>query len=205
MTLESLAASVDSIAASIGSIAESIGSLSSRMDTFESSIILRIGNLATKDELLVVEGRLGSVETRLNGIIQSIDDLPTRKEFNGLEERLEGRIYDLAVATKQEFTKVYEKFNEIDKKFVGMDKKFVGIDGKFIELDKKFVGIDKKIDALGKNLETQIDDLAITVSSEFKRIHIRLDQMDEHLVELKENDRYLDKRLKKLETVMFTS
>ena len=41
------------------------------------------------------------LKTRLNGITQSIDDLPTRKEFVALEKRLETQIDDLAVSVQR--------------------------------------------------------------------------------------------------------
>lgn len=144
VTLESIAGSILLMSESLS---KSINSLSARTDAFEIRVI---ADMVTKNELLILQERVGAVETRLNGITLSVDDLPTRKEFVSLEKRL-----------------------------------------------------GEKIDIVEVRLEKQIDDLAISVHNEFERVHIRLDDMDKHLVSFKNNDLKLDKRVKRLEGVMW--
>ncbi len=78
-----------------------------------------------------------------------------------------------------------------------------GFDALELRLDSRIDGLESRLNEVSKNLETQIDDLAIAVNNEFKRIHIRLDEMDKHLITFKENDRKLDKRVTRLEKAVF--
>lgn len=95
----------------------------------------------------ISDRRFERMEFRTNQRFEDIEDHLNRHDRQFLE--LKTSISDLAMMTKMEFDRVYERLDGIDKRFD--------------EHDKQFIGIDKRLDTL----EKQISDLIGLVKQGF--------------------------------------
>ena len=98
--------------------------------------------------------------------------------------KLEERQYD----TKPIWEQVLAAIAEINSRLASMDGRFDAMDARFDAIDARFDRVDSRFD----KLETDMDD-------GFRRVARKMEVLNDSFLEMQADQRYLDRRLEKIE------
>ena len=127
----------------------------------------------------VVEGRLGTVEIRLG--------------------KLEERQYDTKPIWEQALAAIAEvssRLDSVNTRLVSMDARFDSMDARFDSMDARFDSMDARFD----RVDSRFDKLETDMDDGFRRVAFKMDVLNDALLEVRAEQRYLDRRLEKLES-----
>jgi len=130
------------------------------------------------------------------------------KEMNGSKtfeervferfERIEGRLVNVEIKinkleerqydTKPIWEQVLAAIAEINSRLASMDGRFDAMDARFDAIDARFDRVDSRFD----KLETDMDD-------GFRRVARKMEVLNDSFLEMQADQRYLDRRLEKIE------
>ena len=130
------------------------------------------------------------------------------KEMNGSKsfeervferfERIEGRLVNVEIKiskleerqydTKPIWEQVLAAIAEINSRLASMDGRFDAMDARFEAIDARFDRVDSRFD----KLETDMDD-------GFRRVARKMEVLNDSFLEMQADQRYLDRRLEKIE------
>ncbi|HEV8135038.1 MAG TPA: hypothetical protein VGP85_10195 [Pyrinomonadaceae bacterium] len=130
------------------------------------------------------------------------------KEMNGSKsfeervferfERIEGRLVNVEIKiskleerqydTKPIWEQVLVAIAEINSRLASMDGRFDAMDARFDAIDARFDRVDSRFD----KLETDMDD-------GFRRVARKMEMLNDSFLEMQADQRYLDRRLEKIE------
>ena len=134
----------------------------------------------------VVEGRLGTVEIRLG--------------------KLEERQYDTKPIWEQALAAIAEvssRLDSVNTRLVSMDARFDSMDARFDSMDARFVSMDARFDSMDARfdrVDSRFDKLETDMDDGFRRVAFKMDVLNDALLEVRAEQRYLDRRLEKLES-----
>jgi acyl carrier protein phosphodiesterase len=130
------------------------------------------------------------------------------KEMNGSKsfeervferfERIEGRLVNVEIKiskleerqydTRPIWEQVLAAIAEINSRLASMDGRFDAMDARFDAIDARFDRVDSRFD----KLETDMDD-------GFRRVARKMEVLNDSFLEMQADQRYLDRRLEKIE------
>ena len=118
-----------------------------------------------------IEGRLVNVEIKIS--------------------KLEERQYD----TKPIWEQVLAAIAEINSRLASMDARFDAMDGRFDAMDARFEAIDARFD----RVDSRFDKLETDMDDGFRRVARKMEVLNDSFLEMQADQRYLDRRLEKIE------
>ena len=118
-----------------------------------------------------IEGRLVNVEIKIS--------------------KLEERQYD----TKPIWEQVLAAIAEINSRLASMDGRFDAMDGRFDAMDARFDAIDARFD----RVDYRFDKLETDMDDGFRRVARKMEVLNDSFLEMQADQRYLDRRLEKIE------
>jgi len=118
-----------------------------------------------------IEGRLVNVEIKIS--------------------KLEERQYD----TKPIWEQVLAAIAEINSRLASMDGRFDAMDGRFDAMDARFEAIDARFD----RVDSRFDKLETDMDDGFRRVARKMEVLNDSFLEMQADQRYLDRRLEKIE------
>ena len=90
------------------------------------------------------------------------------------------------------FAAVHTEISSIHRRLDGMDKRFDAVDKRFDAMDKRFDAVDKRFD------KQEIDS-----QHNFRKLRRTIEALNETLLEIRVDQRYVDNRLEKIEEKVF--
>ena len=118
-----------------------------------------------------IEGRLVNVEIKIS--------------------KLEERQYD----TKPIWEQALAAIAEINSRLASMDARFDAIDARFDAIDARFDAIDARFD----RVDSRFDKLETDMDDGFRRVARKMEVLNDSFLEMQADQRYLDRRLEKIE------
>ena len=147
-------------------------------------------NAAMRNGFAIVGNAIDQINVRLD----SMD-----KRFDGVDARLE--------AMDKRFDSVEARFEVIDKRFDGVearfeaiDKRFDGVEARFEAMDKRFDGVDARFDPMDNRfdgVEARFETLSTDLNDGLRGVELKIEVLNQHILELKADQLYVDKRLQK--------
>ena len=96
-----------------------------------------------------------------------------------------------------------KRFDSVDARFEAMDKRFDSVDARFEAIDKRFDGVDTRLEAIDKRfdgVDTRLKTLSTELNDGPRGVERKIEVLNQDLLELKADQRYVDSRLQKIES-----
>lgn len=104
-------------------------------------------------------------------------------------ERALAAIEETNANMRNGFEVVGHAIDRINGRLDGMDKRFDGVDARLDGIDPRFTSVDERLD----QLSTELDD-------GFRGVERKMDVLNQYFLELRADQRYVDRRLEKIES-----
>jgi chromosome segregation ATPase len=145
--------------------------------SFEERVFARFD--AVDERFERIEGRLVNVEIKIG--------------------KLEARQYD----TKPIWEQVLSAIAQLNSRLESMDARFDRIDARLDSTDSRFDRIDARLDSMDARfdrIDTRFDKLETDMDDGFRSVARKMDVLNGYLLEMRAEQRYLDRRLEKIES-----
>ena len=135
-------------------------------------------NAAMRNGFAIVGNAIDQINVRLD----SMD-----KRFDGVDARLEA---------------MDKRFDSVEARFEVIDKRFDGVEARFEAMDKRFDGVDARFDPMDNRfdgVEARFETLSTDLNDGLRGVELKIEVLNQHILELKADQLYVDKRLQKIE------
>lgn len=136
------------------------------------------------------------IDERFDGLIIRLGKLEERQyDTKPIWERALAAI----VGVQAELKSINSRLAEMDQRFEAIDNRFDGIDKRFDGIDERSVAIEKRFDAVDARFDKQDE----YIEHQFRKVKRRLEALNETLMEIRVDQRYVVNRLEKIEEKVF--
>ncbi|HSE25965.1 MAG TPA: hypothetical protein VLB68_30135 [Pyrinomonadaceae bacterium] len=137
-----------------------------------------------------VFARFDAVDRRFDGIEVRIERLEMKQlDTKPIWEQALIAIAETNAAMRNGFAIVGNAIDQINARLDVMDKRFDNVDARFEAIDKRFDGVDAGFETLSTELNDGL-----------RGVERKIEVLNQDLLELKADQRYVDSRLQKIES-----
>jgi chromosome segregation ATPase len=163
--------------------------------SFEDRVFARFD--AIDDRFERIEGRLGTVEIRIGKLEARQNDTKPIWE-QALAAIAETNAVMLAGFDdfRRQFESINARLDSMDARFDSMDARFDLMDARFDLMDARFDSMDARFDSMDSRFTVLETDL----ENGLRGVERKIDVLNQYILALRADQRYVDSRLEKLES-----
>jgi hypothetical protein len=144
-----------------------------------------------------VFARFDAIDSRFDAVEVRIE----RLEMKQLDTR---PIWERAlVAIEETNANMQNGFAAIDARFDAIDLRFVGVDARFDGMDQRFTSVDARLDGMDQrftSVDARLDELSTQLDDGIRGVERKMDVLNQYFLDLRADQRYVDRRLEKIES-----
>ena len=150
-------------------------------------------NAAMRNGFAIVGNAIDQINARLDVMDKRFDSVDAR--FEAIDKRFDG--------VDARFEAIDKRFDGVDTRLEAIDKRFDGVDTRLEAIDRRFDGVDTRLEAIDKRfdgVDTRLKTLSTELNDGPRGVERKIEVLNQDLLELKADQRYVDSRLQKIES-----
>jgi len=158
-----------------------------------------------------VFARFDAVDRRFDGVEVRIERLEMKRlDTKPIWERALAAIEETNANMRNGFAVVGSAIDQMNGRLDSMDKRFDGVDSRFEAMHQRFDRVEVRLDSMDQRFEemdkrfdgvdSRFETLSMELDDGLRGVERKMDVLNQYFLEMRADQRYVDRRLQKIES-----